>query len=211
MPRPGKKNLLKIVQSIPNQDDESDKSQKSVPSQFQNISFTTNFAPPSNNNNNYSTDEDNDDYIPVSRLKWGNAIGEGEFGSVLDGVYTMSNGETVKVAIKTLHEEHLNGNKGRENFLREAQVMMGLDHHCIVKLIGLVSGPPLRMIQELVPLGSMLTYVIQNKTRINPDYEFKIWAAQIACGEYWLMLTLHSFNNQTSTYSSQMSECFKLH
>lgn len=71
----------------------------------------------------------------------------------------------------------------REAFLCEAKVMMNLNHHCIVKFIGLSLGPPLLMVQELVALGSMLSYLIRNKEAINPDYELKIWAAQIACGK----------------------------
>lgn len=60
---------------------------------------------------------------------------------------------------------------------------MKLNHHCVVRLIGLSLGPPLLMVQELVALGSMLSYLVQYKERIKPDYEFKIWAAQIACGK----------------------------
>lgn len=88
----------------------------------------------------------------------------------------------MNVAIKTLRNEHMEAN--RDAFLSEAQVMMKLDHHCVVKLIGLSLGPPLLMVQELVTLGSMLSYLIQNVGQINPSYEFKIWAAQIACGLY---------------------------
>lgn len=64
--------------------------------------------------------------------------------------------------------------------------MMKLNHHCIVKLIGLSPGPPLMMVQELVNIGSMLAYLIEHRSNINPDYEFKIWAAQIACGMSYL-------------------------
>ena len=41
-----------------------------------------------------------------------------------------------------------------EDFLREAKVMMGLDHQCIVQLLGLSHGPPVLMLLELVPLGT---------------------------------------------------------
>ena len=59
------------------------------------------------------------------------------------------------VAIKTLHQEHVTAN--RDEFLREAKVMIGLNHHCIVKLIGVSKGPPLLMVNPHsmeVPLGS---------------------------------------------------------
>nr|CAD7460567.1 unnamed protein product [Timema tahoe] len=85
----------------------------------------------------------------------------------------------VHVAIKTLHQEHVEAN--RDEFLREARVMMGLNHHCVVKLIGVSKGPPLQMVQELVPLGSMLAYLLEFPDRVHPNYELKLWASQIAC------------------------------
>lgn len=127
------------------------------------------------------TNDNEEGYIPLERLKLGKVIGEGEFGSVYQGTYTKRNGEAIKVAIKTLRNEQIETNRGA--FLCEAQVMMKLNHHCVVKLIGLSIGRPLLMVQELVALGSMLQYIILHKDRINPNYEFKIWAAQIACGE----------------------------
>lgn len=69
--------------------------------------------------------------------------------------------------------------------------MIRLRHHCIVKLIGICKGPPLMMVEELVPLGSMLDYIIANKGTINPKLELVIWAAQIACGKYYLHLSLN--------------------
>jgi tyrosine-protein kinase len=48
------------------------------------------------------------------------------------------------VAIKTLHQEHVATN--RDEFLREAKVMIGLNHHCVVRLIGVSTGPPLLMV-----------------------------------------------------------------
>lgn len=42
------------------------------------------------------------------------------------------------------------------------------------------------MVQELVALGSMLDYIIENQDKINPNFELKIWASQIACGMNYL-------------------------
>lgn len=52
------------------------------------------------------------------------------------------------MAIKTLHHEYIQTN--REEFLREARVMIGLNHHCVVRLIGLSRGPPLLMVLQCV-------------------------------------------------------------
>nr|CAI5828820.1 unnamed protein product [Callosobruchus analis] len=176
MPRPKRKN--KVVQGDPS--NSHDYVPKCYPSQSQDTPFTCDII--ASNNNNYN--EKDDRYIPLERLTRGALIGEGEFASVYEGTYLKNNGQVIKVAIKTLHPEQMQSSKGE--FLREAEVMMKLDHHCVVKLIGLSEGPPLLMVQELLPLGSMLQYITTNSDRINPNYEFKIWAAQIAYGMQYL-------------------------
>lgn len=96
------------------------------------------------------------------------------------------------MAIKTLRNEHSETNK--ENFRREAQVMRNLKHDCIIKSLGICEGPPLQMIQELVLLGSILQYIETHFNEIDPDFEFKTWAHQIASGKscyvYGLVLYL---------------------
>ncbi len=37
-----------------------------------------------------------------------------------------------------------------QEFLREARIMSGLDHPCIVRLIGVCLGPPLILVSESV-------------------------------------------------------------
>lgn len=173
-----------------------------VPCNFNNIKFSSDLNLPATNNNNYMIKNDTNNengYIPIKKLTLGSIIGRGEFASVFKGnqsnivkktgftyfclgVYLKSNNEVINVAIKTLHNE-LDAN--REAFLSEAEVMMKLNHHCIVKFIGLSLGPPLLMVQELISVGSMLSYLLLYKEKINPNYEFKIWAAQIACGKFY--------------------------
>lgn len=80
-------------------------------------------------------------YIPKGCIVLSKVLGEGEFGSVYQGMMkceseTNSDVATdVPVAIKTLHDEHCKEN--RAEFLREASVMIKLSHHCIVKLLGI--------------------------------------------------------------------------
>ncbi|XP_055693525.1 tyrosine-protein kinase Shark isoform X2 [Lutzomyia longipalpis] len=125
-------------------------------------------------------------FIPACELKLDTVLGEGEFGSVYRGSLSPSeeSEERIPVAIKTLHDERCR--KNREEFLREANVMIQLRHHCIVKLIGISKGPPLMMVQELVSLGSMLDYLHQHGDTINPNCELRLWASQIACGMNYL-------------------------
>ncbi|XP_034945799.1 tyrosine-protein kinase Shark [Chelonus insularis] len=168
-----------------------------IPSQsyFQNISFQMDIKPKMNivpplrpsvdsNTNSTATVSHVHDFIPGENLILREVLGEGEFGAVYEGEYETPSGKTETVAIKTLRDSH--NNVTREEFLREAQLMMNLNHHCIVKLIGFSEGPPMLMVQELVRLGSMLAYLLEFPDRINPNCELKIWASQIACGMKYL-------------------------
>lgn len=82
-----------------------------------------------------------------------------------------------------MRDEHCHYSK--DDFLREASVMIRLKHHCIVQLIGLSKADTLMMIQEMVPLGSMLSFIQNNRERIDPNRELKLWASQIAYGTYF--------------------------
>ena len=72
------------------------------------------------------------------------------------------------------------------DFIQEANVMMNLDHQCIVRLIGISCGPPVLVVLELVPLGSMLDFLIDHPAAVRIDMELPLWAAQIACGMVYL-------------------------
>nr|XP_014098252.1 tyrosine-protein kinase Shark isoform X2 [Bactrocera oleae] len=129
-------------------------------------------------------------FISHENIELGKLIGEGEFGSVYRGYLKGSvlgvteKNSHMEIAIKTLRDEHCQTSKNE--FLREASVMMHLKHHCIVQLIGLSKGDNLMMIQELVPLGSMLFFIKKNFRKIDPNRELKLWASQIACGMQYL-------------------------
>ncbi|XP_055623942.1 tyrosine-protein kinase Shark isoform X2 [Toxorhynchites rutilus septentrionalis] len=143
-------------------------------------------------------------FIPKEYIVTQKVLGRGEFGYVYAGSLmpchlepgsdkpmfgNQEPAECIPIAVKQLVESQ--GKRNRADFLREASVMIRLRHHCIVKLIGICKGPPLMMIEELVPLGSMLDYIIANKSTLNPKHELIIWAAQIACGMQYL--ELHHF------------------
>ncbi|XP_064455159.1 tyrosine-protein kinase HTK16-like isoform X2 [Ornithodoros turicata] len=116
-------------------------------------------------------------------LKLGPSLGEGEFGSVLQGLWNSDQGE-VNVAVKILREEQLGG---REGFSREVGVMVGLCHPCIVRLLGICLGPPLMMVQELVPLGSLLRFLVEHgPEEISVEREMPLWGAQLAEGMAYL-------------------------
>lgn len=83
-------------------------------------------------------------FIPGENIILGEVLGEGEFGAVYEGLYDSPSGTRVPVAIKMLRDTH--NVATREEFLREARLMVTFDHHCIVKLIGFSEGPPLLMV-----------------------------------------------------------------
>lgn len=119
-------------------------------------------------------------FIPSKCINLEIIIGEGEFGSVYKGKMNAT-----PIAVKTLRDEHTRKNK--QEFLREASVMIKLEHKCIVRLYGISKGSTLMMIQELVPMGSMLIYIQNNKSQIKSNGNLKIWASQIAEGEFFLL------------------------
>lgn len=119
--------------------------------------------------------------ISRDNLFLGDVLGEGEFGSVFRGSYISPNGVKHDVAVKTLRGEP--GDTSREDaFLREARLMVRLSHPCIVRLLGVTGGHPLWMVQELVPLGSVLDFLRLTPHLASPTHEIKLWAAQVASG-----------------------------
>ncbi|XP_050403794.1 tyrosine-protein kinase HTK16 isoform X2 [Patella vulgata] len=126
--------------------------------------------------------------IKEKHIKKGNILGEGEYGSVIKGVLTVSDGliskKKIEVAIKTFHE----GCVGSEpDFLREAEVMGSLDHKCITKLLGVCNEKTkLMLVEEYVPMGSMLDYLIDHKSEIEIKVDLYLWAGQIAQGMEYL-------------------------
>ncbi|XP_067629148.1 tyrosine-protein kinase Shark [Eurosta solidaginis] len=143
-----------------------------------------------NGNVNTLSDVSVNYFIPYENVKLCDVIGEGEFGSVYRGRLKSCDNEVNdhkvyrEIAIKTLRDEHCRTSK--HDFLREASVMFRLKHHCIVQLIGLSKRNNLMMIQELVPLGSMLNFIQNNRRQLYPNRELKLWASQIACGMQYL-------------------------
>jgi len=66
----------------------------------------------------------------------GSMIGEGEFGSVWEGVYSDADGRSRRVAAKKLNTLEGAGEAQKDEFAKEAQLMMRMDHQCVVQLIG---------------------------------------------------------------------------
>ncbi|XP_031550328.1 uncharacterized protein LOC116287775 isoform X2 [Actinia tenebrosa] len=105
--------------------------------------------------------------IPRDRLRVGEKIGEGQFGIVLKGTLTTSEGP-VKVAIKTI--------KGvdrfeMKDFMQEMDMMKEIGHHPnVVSLLGVSSiGAPLYIITEYVDGGDLLD-LLRSSRRTDERY-----------------------------------------
>lgn len=110
-------------------------------------------------------------------------LGSGDFGNVFRGQLTAENNQKLQVAVKTLQIEQYQQNISE--FLREASIMIKLQHSCIVRLIGISKGPPLCIVQELLAFGSLAKYLVNNDERIDVK-SINIWASQIASGMEFL-------------------------
>lgn len=122
-------------------------------------------------------------YVPKEDLHLEREIGSGEFGNVIRGIFRLPDGKKIWVAVKTLHEKHYEENL--PEFLREASVMIKLDNPYIVKLIGITKGPPIGIVQELLLLGSLASFIVENKGEIE-NKDIHVWASQIAQGMEYL-------------------------
>ncbi|CAM4799396.1 unnamed protein product [Rotaria magnacalcarata] len=120
--------------------------------------------------------------ISPSQIQQTAKLGEGEFGEVYEGFYRedLNNPVGIPVAIKILKEYSYSAKK---DFLREAEHMATLNHHCICTLYGIVDSTDdtMMMVIELLLLGSMLDYLWKEKDKID-EYHVKLWASQIADG-----------------------------
>ncbi|XP_068223675.1 tyrosine-protein kinase HTK16 [Palaemon carinicauda] len=121
--------------------------------------------------------------IDGSHLNFGQVLGNGEFGSVMKGVWLSPSGDQIEVAIKTLH---IDDKVHKDSFLKEAKVMMNLNHLYIVKLVGVCHHPTLSMVQELMSMGALLDFLLEHPDKISVDFHLKLWAAQIAEGMAYL-------------------------
>lgn len=121
-------------------------------------------------------------YVDNSNLTLETELGQGEFGAVYKGKLVTVDGSIVDVAVKQLNDKSENCFE----FLRESSVMIKLQHKCIVSIIGIAKGPPLKMVQELCKEGALIDYLQDNRDKIRGDIQLKVWAAQIADGMHFL-------------------------
>lgn len=122
--------------------------------------------------------------VKEAELRKGGILGFGAFGLVHKGVW-VPEGENIKipVAIKVLREgTHPNTNK---EFLEEAYIMASVDHPNLLKLVAVCMTSQLMLVTQLMPLGSLLDYVRNNRDKIGSKPLLN-WCTQIARGMAYL-------------------------
>ncbi|XP_065657698.1 uncharacterized protein LOC136082409 [Hydra vulgaris] len=110
--------------------------------------------------NPFNTEERETELDP-KRLRLEHELGQGNFGSVVKGVYMLKNNKSVAVAVKTLKEEDIPGQKSE--IVKEAEIMSKLDHPNIVRLIGVTQSPGFMLVMELAPQGPLHKFLEKNR------------------------------------------------
>ncbi|KAJ8375884.1 hypothetical protein SKAU_G00064640 [Synaphobranchus kaupii] len=83
-------------------------------------------------------------------------LGDGSFGVVKRGEWAAPAGNVLNVAVKCLKSDVLSQPDALDDFIREVNAMHSLDHQNLIRLYGVVLTPPMKMVTELAPLGSLL-------------------------------------------------------
>lgn len=123
--------------------------------------------------------------IPAEAIVVNKELGQGEFGTVQQGVWTDED-DRIQVAIKCLSRERMQNNP--IEFLKEAAIMHGIDHEHIVRLYGVVLDTnSLMLVTELAPLRSLLECLKEPSLRSSfPVLSLCDFAIQVCDGMQYL-------------------------
>ncbi|CAG6017493.1 unnamed protein product [Menidia menidia] len=108
-------------------------------------------------------------------LTIGKVLGEGEFGSVVEGHLKQLDGFTEKVAVKTMKLEHFS-QREIEEFLNEAACMKDFDHPNVIKLLGVCletgSGhfPKPMVILPFMKYGDLHSFLLRTRLGESPMF-----------------------------------------
>eukprot|EP00117_Sycon_ciliatum_P044633 scpid53272/ scgid5489/ Tyrosine-protein kinase SYK len=123
--------------------------------------------------------------ITPSAISTEDQLGSGNFGSVLLGTYSLPRTrKRVQVAVKMLKVDDVPNQ--RDEILREAQTMAGLDHPHIVRLVGVVKSNPMMLVMEIAHLGPLHKFLRKRKNREITWLEVLSLMLQVAVGMAYL-------------------------
>ncbi|KAM3852222.1 tyrosine-protein kinase Mer isoform 2-T2 [Vipera latastei] len=113
--------------------------------------------------------------IVRNNLALGKILGEGEFGSVMEGSLTNPDGTTQKVAVKTMKLDSFS-QREIEEFLREAACMKDFDHPNVIKLLGVCieqssqQVPKPMVILPFMKYGDLHSFLLRLRLGVGSQY-----------------------------------------
>jgi serine/threonine protein kinase len=112
----------------------------------------------------------------IENVNLGKKLGDGANGEVHEAQLLVPQHEAVIVAAKTIYRKD-KGPSIEEMFLKEVQSMFELNHDHIIKLYGMVLGNPLILVEELAPLGNLLSYIKNNPVHLGLIHTYAVQLA----------------------------------
>ncbi|KAM7172144.1 tyrosine-protein kinase Mer isoform 2-T2 [Macrochelys suwanniensis] len=113
--------------------------------------------------------------IDRESLALGKILGEGEFGSVMEGHLSQPSGTMQKVAVKTMKLENFS-QREIEEFLSEAACMKDFDHPNVIKLLGVCIEPSSRQIPKpmvvlpFMKYGDLHSFLLRSRFETGPQH-----------------------------------------
>ncbi|NWI09117.1 MERTK kinase, partial [Crypturellus soui] len=113
--------------------------------------------------------------IDRNALSLGKVLGEGEFGSVMEGRLSQPEGAVQKVAVKTMKLDNFS-QREIEEFLSEAACMKDFDHPNVIKLLGVcielssLQVPKPMVILPFMKYGDLHSFLLRSRLEMAPQF-----------------------------------------
>ncbi|XP_068258030.1 tyrosine-protein kinase Mer isoform X2 [Nyctibius grandis] len=113
--------------------------------------------------------------VDRSALSLGKVLGEGEFGSVVEGRLSQPDGTPQKVAVKTMKLDNFS-QREIEEFLSEAACMKDFDHPNVIKLLGVClelssqQVPKPMVILPFMKYGDLHSFLLRSRLEMAPQF-----------------------------------------
>ncbi|NWV31172.1 MERTK kinase, partial [Grantiella picta] len=113
--------------------------------------------------------------VDRNALSLGKVLGEGEFGSVMEGRLSQPDGSPQKVAVKTMKLDNFS-QREIEEFLSEAACMKDFDHPNVIKLLGVcielssLQVPKPMVILPFMKYGDLHSFLLRSRLEMAPQF-----------------------------------------
>ncbi|XP_064503504.1 tyrosine-protein kinase Mer isoform X1 [Pseudopipra pipra] len=113
--------------------------------------------------------------VDRNALSLGKVLGEGEFGSVMEGRLSQPEGVPQKVAVKTMKLDNFS-QREIEEFLSEAACMKDFDHPNVIKLLGVCIElssqqiPKPMVILPFMKYGDLHSFLLRSRLEMAPQF-----------------------------------------